>query len=135
MDVKKILLGGVLGGIAIFIVSFVFGYLVQLVLPYNMLELGGMRAVEDPLMLLFFVSPWVTSFAMAIVYSFVKSSFQGNKKCAGKKFGLLVWLVAGLPSAFIVYTSMTYPLGFTVDSVIGSLLYFMAAGIVIAKFS
>ena len=103
-------------------------------LPYNILELGGMRAVEDPLMMLFFVSPWVTSFAMAIVYSFVKDCFKSDCCHGGTKFGFLIWLVAGLPSAFIVYTSMTYPLGFTVDSVIGSLLYFIAAGIFIAKF-
>ncbi|MFH1663831.1 MAG: hypothetical protein ABH986_03420 [archaeon] len=132
MDLKKFLLSGIAAGIAIWIISFVFDSLVSIAFPYNILELGGMRSIEDPLMLLFFLNPFVLSFAMTIVYPFLK--LEGNYLSKGKTFGLLVWLVAGIPSAFIVYTSMTYPIGFTISSFIGSLLYMLGAGIVIAKF-
>lgn len=133
MKLKKVVLAGILAGIVICVVSLIVQMLVNLVLPYNVMELGGMRAVTDPIMLLFFVHPWVLGFAMAVVYGFLGSSLKGSWLCRGKHFGVLVWLVAALPSAFLVFTSMDYPLGFTVNSVIGSLLYVVAAGMVIAK--
>ena len=57
----------------------------------------------------------------------------GLPQAWGKAFGLFVWLLYGLPSAFIVYSSMTYPIGFTVNSLLGSLLYLVAAGITLEK--
>jgi hypothetical protein len=48
---------------------------------------------------------------------------------------LLGWVVYGIPSAFIVFSSMDYPIGFTVNSVIGSLLYMLGAGITITRLS
>jgi len=131
MDVKKFLISGIIGGIVIWIISFIFDSLVVMAFPYDILKLGGMRAIDDPLMMLFFLSPFVTAFAMSFVYQYFK--FEGNYLSKGKKFGFLVWLVAGVPSAFIVYTSMTYPVGFTISSVIGSLLYMLGGAIVIAK--
>ncbi|HII53853.1 hypothetical protein COT30_01535 [Candidatus Micrarchaeota archaeon CG08_land_8_20_14_0_20_49_17] len=133
MDVKKILVSGLAAGVAIFIISAVFGVIVQLIAPYNVLALGGMRAIDEPIMTLFFLYPFVISFAMAIAYEFVKESFQGDYVQKGYTFGLLVWLVAGLTSAFIVLVNMNYPIGFTLDSTLGSLLYTIGAGIVIAK--
>jgi len=132
LDAKKFLISGILGGIVIWIISFIFDYLVVMAFPYNILELGGMRAIDDPLMLLFFLSPFVTAFAMSFVYPYL--NLKGNFMQKGQKFGFLVWLVAGVPSAFIVYTSMTYPIGFTISSFIGSLLYMIGGAIAIAKF-
>ncbi|MBU2101024.1 hypothetical protein KKG83_07400 [Candidatus Micrarchaeota archaeon] len=132
MDAKKFLISGILGGIAILIISFIFDSLVGMAFPYDIFSLGGMRSIEDPLMMLFFLSPFVTAFAMSFVFPYLK--LEGNYLSKGKKFGFLVWLVAGVPSAFIVYTSMTYPIGFTISSFIGSLLYMLGGAIVIAKF-
>ena len=70
---------------------------------------------------------------MAIAFAKFKDSFKVTGWCRGKAFGLYAWLLAGLPSAFIVYTSMNYPLGFTVSSALGSLLYIVAAGITLEK--
>ncbi|MFH1240480.1 MAG: hypothetical protein V1672_04670 [Candidatus Diapherotrites archaeon] len=134
MDLKKFLISGILAGIAIFIVSFIFDYLVGMFFPYDSFTLGGMRAMEDPMMMFFFLNPWVLGFSMSAVYHYVKDSFKGTTMQKGKSFGLLVWLVAGLPSAFIVYTSMNYPVRFTISSIFGSLLYMVAGAIVIAKF-
>lgn len=133
MDLKRFVLAGIIGGAVLFAVSTAIGLLVQAVLPYNVLELGGMRAVEDPVMLLFFLHPWVIGFAMAILYSYVKVALRGTIWRRGALFGSLVWLVASIPSAFIVYTSMDYPLGFTANQFFGSLLYMIAAGVVVVR--
>jgi len=66
---------------------------------------------------------------MAAAFEKFRGCFRSKGLCRGKAFGIYVWLLAGLPSAFIVYTSMDYPLGFTVSSLAGSFLYMVAAGI------
>ena len=44
-----------------------------------------------------------------------------------------MWIVVDITSAFLVFSSMDYPIGFTVNSVAGSLLDTLIAGIIIAK--
>ena len=133
MDAKKVLVSGLAAGVAIFVASFVVDSLISFVWPYNVFELGGMRSMEDPLMMLFFASPFVIGLAVAVLYDFTKQAFSGTAVQKGLRLGLLVWLVGSVPSAFIVFTSMTYPIGFTVSSVVTTLLYMIAGGIVIAK--
>ena len=134
MDLKKIVISGIAGGIAILVVMLIIDYLIaQVLLPYDIMSLGGMRAQTDPLMMLFFLSPFVYSFAMSIAYDKLRDSFKGDFKSNGIKFGLLVWLLVAIPGSFVVYTSMTYPIGFTVSQIIGGLLWLLAGGIVIAK--
>lgn len=132
-DAKKIVIGGIAAGLAILIVSFIVDSIIVAVLPYDVLTLGGMRNPQDPMMLFFFAHPWVLGFAMSIAFQKFKGSFRSSGWCRGKAFGLYVWLLAGLPSAFIVYTSMNYPPGFTASSLVGSLLYMVAAGLVLEK--
>ena len=135
LDIKKIVVGGIAAGIAIFIVSFIVDYIIDMFLHYDIFSLGGMKAKEDPMMMLFFLSPIVMGFAMSTAFQKFKDSFKSKGVCRGKAFGIYVWLLAGLPSAFIVYTTMNYPIGFTYSNVLGSLLYMIAAGIVLEKVS
>lgn len=92
-----------------------------------------MRPFEDPLMMAFFLYPWILGFAMSIAFQKFKGSFKKTVWRMGKAFGFYTWLLAGIPSAFIVYTSMNYPIGFTINSLVGSLIYMVAAGIVLEK--
>ena len=133
MNIKKILIAGILAGIVIEIIALIIGTIVQAIWPFNIFEFGGMRAMNDPIMLLFFLQPWVISFAMAIVYSYVGKATDGNVIWKGKKFGLLVWLVSSVPSVFVVYVSMNYPIGFTINQVVGSFFYMIGAGITVAR--
>ncbi len=133
MNTKKFLLGGIASGILILILGLAVSAIVATVLPYDAATLPGMRAVTDPLMTLFFLYPFVLGFVATYVYGAVKGSFVGNYIQRGKKFGLLFWLLAGLPSIFIVFTSMDYPIGFTVAQIIASVLYSLGAGMLIAR--
>jgi hypothetical protein len=129
---KKFLISGILAGIVIEILSMIVSTAAQALGNYNVLALDGMRNVNDPITALFFVYPFVLGFAMTYVYSKMEKQLKGSYVDKGKNFGLTTWILAGLPSAFLVWSSMNYPIGFTISSLIGSLIYMPCAGIAIA---
>ncbi|MBE3122354.1 MAG: hypothetical protein IMZ53_14210 [Thermoplasmata archaeon] len=133
MKWKEIIVGGILVGFVIVFVDIILGGLIQFIWSYDIFKLGGMRKIDDPIMLLFFVHPWVLSFMLTFVYSYFGKALDGNYITKGWKFGLLMWTVVFVPYAFLVYTSMNYPIGFTVNSVIPPLAYMLLSGILIAK--
>ncbi len=133
MDAKKIIVSGIAAGVAILVFSLSVSYAMQAIFSYDVLKLAGMRSINDPIMLLFFLHPFVLAFAMAIVYSYVAGGLKGNYIEKGKCFGLLMWLAYSVPSAFIVFSSMNYPIGFALSSLVGGMIYMLAGGIIIAK--
>jgi len=133
MKVKQILVGGVLSGAGILAVSWIFSWLTQTIWQYNVMELAGMRSIDDPICIMYFVYPWVLGFALSFAYPYFDKVLEGKSITKGWKFGLLMWIVVGITSAFLVFSSMDYPIGFTVNSVFGSLLDTFVAGIIIAK--
>ena len=133
MKLKQILIGGILAGIVIEVISMAVSWLAQSIWNYDVLKLAGMRTINDPVSILFFVYPWVLGFALVCVYSYFEKALEGNYVAKGWKFGLLMWIVVSISSAFLVFASMDYPIGFTVNSLIGPLIYMLVTGIVIAK--
>jgi hypothetical protein len=129
----KFFISGIAAGAVFLVISFAFSFLVQAVWPYDVLSLGGMRSIGDPVMALFFLYPFVIGIAISYAYKYV--SLKGSYLEKGKKFGLLMWLVYGIPSTFIVYTSMNYPIGFHISSLFGNLIGLVVAGIIIARLS
>jgi hypothetical protein len=131
MDFKKIMISGIISGIVILVVSTITSSFFQAVFSYNVLELDGMRQINDPIMTLFFVFPWVIGFAMAILYDYTKACFKGKTIQKTTRLGLLSWAMYGIPSTFIVFSSMNYPIGFTINSLVGSLIYLLIGASVI----
>jgi hypothetical protein len=135
METKTIIFSGIVAGIVVLGLSMIVSTATQALFDYNVLTLVGMRSVNDPISALFFLHPFVVALSMATLYDFAKKSFTGTAIRKGTVLGLLGWIVYGIPSAFIVFSSMDYPIGFTVNSVIGSLLYMLGAGITVTKLS
>jgi uncharacterized membrane protein len=135
LETKTIVISGIVAGIVILALSMIVSTATQALFDYNVLALAGMRSVNDPVSMLFFLHPFVVGLAMAILYDFTKKSFTGTAIRKGIVLGLLGWAVYGIPSAFIVFSSMDYPIGFTVNSVIGSLVYMLGAGVTITRLS
>jgi len=135
MKWKPFLLGGIVAGVVIEIVSYAFSWLTQTFTKYNVMDLAGMRSVTDPISVLFFVYPFVLGFALSFVFQYFQKSPGEAPTSTGMKFGLLMWIVVSIPSAFLVYASMNYPIGFTINSVVDPLLYLLAAGACIGKLS
>jgi len=135
LETKRIVVSGIVAGIVVLVISMIISTATQTLFNYNVLTLAGMRSVNDPVSVLFFLHPFVVAFAASILYDFTKKSFTGTATRKGIVLGLLGWIVYGIPSAFIVFSSMDYPIGFTINSVIGSLVYMLGAGITITKLS
>jgi len=133
MKIKQILVGGILSGTVIFVVSWIFSLLTQNIWQYNVMDLAGMRPIDDPICILYFIYPWVLGFALSFVYPYFDKGLEGTFITKGWKFGLLMWIVVGITSTFLVFSSMDYPIGFTINSVVGSLLDMLVAGFIIAK--
>ena len=129
----KTLKAGIAAGVAMLIVYFAVNMIVMAVAPYDILSLGGMRSATDPLMMLFFLHPFVLGLVFAYTYKYINKSLKGNSAAKGREYGMLMWLVYTVPSAFVVLTSMDYPIVFTVQQIAGGWVMMLAGGIVIAK--
>lgn len=80
MDIKQIIVSGIAAGIIILIVSMVISMDFQLLFDYNVLTLAGMRAPNDPIMILFFLQPFVIGLAMATLYEYTKKALKAKQK-------------------------------------------------------
>ncbi len=132
MNAKNIVAGGFIGGIVLFVVNFVVSAIILAVAPYDIFTLGGMRAAEDPLLVFFFAYPFVLSFAAAVIYDLVKGSLHGTSSGRGATFGAALFLIYTVPSIFITFTSMDYPMGFYFENLLFGILGFPLVGVIYA---
>jgi hypothetical protein len=133
MDLKKILIGGIAGGILLFIAQFVFSMIGNLIAPYDIFAIGGMRARDDPAMLLFFFYPFVLSFTSAIAFDRVKAALGGSCAGPGLTFGLILFLLVTVPGMFVIFSSMNYPLGFYIGNFLVGIIGFPALGMLYGR--
>ncbi len=134
MDLKKILIGGIAGGILLFIAQFAFSMVGNLIAPYDVFAIGGMRARDDPVSLLFFAYPFVLSFTSSVVFDRVKAGLTGSR-CggAGLTFGLILFLLVTIPGMFVIFSSMNYPTGFYIGNFLVGIIGFPAVGMLYAR--
>jgi len=138
MDCKKILVSGIAGGILLLVLQLAFSWIGNLVAPYDVFAIGGMRQVTDPLMNLFYAYPFVLSFAAAVVFNRVKGSLGcGGDGCPcsgpGFSFGLILILLVTVPSLFVIFSTMTYPAGFYIGNILFGLIGFPVLGMLYAR--
>lgn len=105
--------------------------IIQTYFPYNMLTLGGMRQPTDPIMVLFFLHSFILMMGSVILYPMLK--LAGTTLQKGMRLGALMWLAYSVPSSYVIYTSMTYPVGFYLESFVFSFASWVIAGIIIAR--
>jgi hypothetical protein len=133
MNAKNIVLAGFSGGIVLLVSMFIFGEIANAISPYDVAILGGMRAMNDPVMGLFFLYPFVLSFVAAILFDIIRDSLRGTTLFKGLEFGLLFFILQTIPSMFVIFTSMTYPLGFHLSSFLNGIIGFPVMGILFVK--
>jgi hypothetical protein len=106
----------------------------NLIAPYDVFAIGGMRARDDPLSLLFFAYPFVLSFTSAIAFDKVKAALKGSR-CggAGLTFGLILFLLVTVPGLFVIFSSMNYPPGFYIGNFLFGIIGFPAVGILYTR--
>ena len=133
MNGKKVVCSVVAGGIVYLIFSTALSIIAQAIAPFSWADVGGMRAMNDPWMIGYFFYGFVLLIGAAILYQIV--NLKGTVAEKGIKFGALMWLVTNIPSAFIILTTMIYPLGFFLQNVLFGYIIWLFVGTTIACMS
>ncbi len=132
MSFRKSVFAILAGGLAFLVIqTLISSTIIQTYFPYDILTIGGMRQAADPLMILFFLHSFVLMIGAVILYPILKLTGTALQK--GMRLGALMWLAYSVPSSYIVYTSMTYPVGFYLESFVFSFASWVVAGIIIAR--
>ena len=132
-ECKKIAIAGITAGIAILILMVVINVMVNMVIPADMSQYGGMRATDDPVMIPFFFYPFVVAFAATIIFDVVKDSLEGTPVRKGLMFGALFLIIMTIPSLYVMITSMTWPVGFYISTAFWEIISFPLMGILFTK--
>ncbi|NMB78801.1 MAG: hypothetical protein GYA23_06865 [Methanomicrobiales archaeon] len=133
MQVKKIALAGIAAGILLLAMMIVTGFLINMVMPADISKYAGMRAADDPLMMLFFLYPFVVAFAAAVLFDCMHDSLKGDRTTRGLTFGGLLLVIMTIPSFYVMVTSMTWPLDFYVSTGVWEIIAFPLTGILFAR--
>jgi len=133
MNAKNIATGSISAGFALLILMVISGYLVNMVLPTDISQYGGMRAMNDPIMTLFYLYPFVIACVTAIIFDIVKDCLNGTPVRRGLMFGVMLICIMTIPSLFVMYTSMTWPVDFYISTLLWELISFPLMGILFAR--
>jgi hypothetical protein len=133
MNARNIGVGGLAAGTLLFILLFGLKVIMNQLITGDISKFGGMRPMDDPVMMLFFVYPFVVAFAAAYVFDAVHSALQGSGMQKGISFGIILLLIVAIPSNFAMYTSMDWPVSFYVGNLIWAVIGFTLTGFVFAK--
>lgn len=120
---KKVIGPGLLLGVIMLIVGMIVSYLFMLIPSVSAdYPSGFMRAWQDPVMMLFFLYPFILGLAFAWLWAKTKTSFKG--KMRGCYFGWLLFFLTTFPGMWITYTSFNLSfltvLGWTVSGLINA---------------
>jgi hypothetical protein len=106
---KKIIWPGILLGLIMLVISFITSYLFMLIPSVSAdYSSGFMRSWSDPLMMLFFLYPFILGVVFAWLWNKTKTSFKG--KMRGCYFGWLLFFLTTVPGMWITYTSFNLSL-------------------------
>jgi len=134
---KKIILPTLLIGLINFLASMLVSQIFGVAFPSIAAEYQNpslFRSQSDPLMILFFLYPFLLAFILAWLWRKTKNIF-GHGMIAGLKFGFFYWVIATIPGMFATYTSMPYSLGIVSSWLVSGLVQAIVAGIILSKLS
>jgi len=131
---KKFLTTALLSGVAMLVASLFVSRLLNYLFPALASEYQNpnlFRPWTDPLMSLFFLSPFIAGFVLTFVWSHTRQLFPGHLKPL--RFAFLYWLLTSLPGMFITYTSFTCSLLMVASWSLTGLLQTLVGSFFIAK--
>lgn len=132
---SKILWPGIIIGVVSLIIGFILTYIFMLIPTYaaDMNNASLIRSMQDPLMMVFFLYPFIIGFVYAWAWNKSKSLFKGDSCQRGIKFALSIFLIATIPGMFISYTSMPIALITILIWTLSGLINALIAGCILAK--
>ena len=133
---KKIVLTGILAGLAMLIVAILVSQLFNLAFPSLQAEYENanlFRPWSDPKMSIFFAYPFVLGIALAWLWNKIKSIFKEKSLWKrGFSFGLMYWIIASIPGMIITYSSFKLSLLIVLSWTIMGFIEAVCAGLICA---
>lgn len=133
---KTFLLKGFVAGGVLLVFSYLALYLIVTFAPavaeeyYNpIFDMGGDKTI------LYFLHPFILSFALAWFWRRFKSLFHGSFWVRGIEMGLVYAVVAVLPSMWITFSALAISLPIVLSWVAYGLFQAVVVGIIYAKIS
>lgn len=134
---KKILIAGLAAGLAMLVVSLGLNQLFNAIVPglsNEYMNPALFRPWSDPLMMLFFLHPFVVGIALSWVWNVFKNIVPGvGAWRKGFNFGLAYGLVTTIPGMLISYSSFQISLWMILSWTIAGLIQTIIAGMVLAR--
>lgn len=128
---------GLLGGLIILVIGMISSRVFEFVAPSIGAEYqnpGMFRSWSDPLMLLFFVHPFLLGLVLAWVWSNCKGLLKdGTDVMKGANFGAVIWLMSTVPGMLITYSSFAISLLMVFSWTVNSLIELVAVGVFFAR--
>jgi hypothetical protein len=134
---KKVLIG-LLAGLVMMVVWFGFSQLFSFVFPGLATEYQSamFRPWSDPLMMLYFLYPFVLGIALSFFWAMAKGMFKGNNAFErGLKLAFMYLVIATIPGMLITYSSFQISLLMTVSWAVNGFIEVFAGGVVFAWLS
>ncbi|MDP2749562.1 MAG: hypothetical protein Q8O89_01875 [Nanoarchaeota archaeon] len=134
---KKIIIPGVIAGVAMLVLGLVLSQLLNLAIPSLAAEYQNanlFRAWTDPLMMIYFAYPIILGIILAGAWHLTKGLIK--VKGAWKKglhFGLALWIISNIPGMIITYSSFKVSLLMVLSWSLVGLLQGICAGTIFAK--
>jgi hypothetical protein len=131
---KKIALPGLVAGIILFIISYGGLYLSVRFFPSLFIEYNSPLFNSDGSRdLLFYLHPFIISFALSWFWDRFKGLFRGTFVLRGIEFGFVYAMVALLPVMWITFSSLDITIATVLSWFLYGLMQAMFAGIIFAK--
>lgn len=92
-----------------------------------------MRPPDDPVMVLFFLYPFLFAFIAAFVFEVVKGSLNGSRDKKGLLFGAILILLVLIPNMLVIFFSMTSPAGFYLSNILSGVIGYPVLGIIFGR--
>lgn len=134
---KKTLLTGLLGGIVMLAASMLTGQIFLMLVPALQQEYQNpqlFRPWTDPLMMLYFIHPFLLGIILAWIWDKVKMVIIAPTDLKkGLYFGFTFWIASSIPGMLMSYAS--FPLSFMIIASwsVGGLVEMLCVGLLFAK--
>jgi len=133
---KKFLIKGIVAGVVLLVFSYLALYLLVAFFP-DLAELyyDPVFSLEGEKGVLYFMHPFILSFALAWFWRRFKSLFHGSFWWRGTEMGLVYGLIATLPSMWITFSSLSISVSLVITWFLYGVFQAIIVGIIYAKMS
>ena len=135
LKMKKILVG-LLSGAVMLGVSFLIGRIFEFFFPYLHVEYENtnlFRPWSDPIMLIYFIEPFILGIILAWIWDLMKSIIKGNTPAEkGIYFGYIYWVIT-IPGMLMSFSSFPLSITMVVSWSVALLVQALSSGLIFSK--